>query len=137
MSYAQRHTWRGNSDNDLYKICRGSADIRTGWGGWKNTQPKVRRDMVGIPESEKINAYALSSYICNQVSTPERASMAIPATDILPHPDRSTISTPVERTADAAARAADARAPHGGNAASKTGREASKPMPVLQFKADP
>ena len=69
MGYAQRHTWRGNSDNDLYKICRGSADIRTGWGGWKNTQPRVRRDMVGIPESEKINAYALSTYICNQLST--------------------------------------------------------------------
>jgi hypothetical protein len=77
--YAKTHTWRGNSDNDLYRICRGSSDIRIGWSGWANKQPKLKRDMVHIPEEHKINAYALSTYVCNQVSTPELGRMAIPA----------------------------------------------------------
>jgi hypothetical protein len=92
--YTKAYTWRGNSDNDLYRICRGSADIRIGWGGWANNQPLLKRDMVHIPEEEKIHAYALATYICNQVSTPEYGTMAIPAVDIMPPSALATPTSP-------------------------------------------
>ena len=85
LAYARKYQWQGNSDNDLYRICRGSRDVAVGWGGWMNARTARERTPVRIPEAEKIIAYSLNTYICNQTSVPcwrGHRQSAIPCVDM-------------------------------------------------------